>query len=84
MIRCSCKNDERIRGRQYVYSAKVILGCFVVRTSLRFDIFKASYEYLATNLDRSYNEEIIITCGISTVPSTRSHNTGREYIISRY
>ena len=82
MIRCSCKNDKRIRDRQYFYSTEVILGCFVV---LGYgDAYKALYEYLATNLDLSYNKKIIITCAISTVPNTRTHKTGLEYSISRY
>jgi hypothetical protein len=48
------------------------------------DAYKALYEYLATNLHLSYNKKIIITCGIPTVPNTRTHKTGLEYSISRY
>lgn len=82
MIRCSCKNDKRIRGRKYFYSTEVILGCFVI---LGYGGYLQSIIRISCNESRSlYNKKIIITCGISALPNTRIHNTGLEYSISRY
>ena len=59
-----CRRSRR--GRPYVYSATIILRCFIVRIWLRLDSNRALHQYLSTDLP--YNRKVTKACGLSRLP----------------
>ena len=58
---------QQKRGRHYVYSPTVILRCFIVRIWFRLDCNNALHTFLDT--DCQYSRNLVLTCGIVSVPS---------------
>ena len=80
LIDWSCSDNQakshcrrsRSRGRPYVYSATIILRCFIVRIWLRLDSNRALHQYLS--IDLPYNKRVTKACGLSEpqLPSRRT------------
>lgn len=67
---CLYRDDDKKRGRPYVYPTTVILRCHVVRIWMRIPSNNCLHQYLST--DMPYNQKVRRACGLHTLPDRRT------------
>jgi len=62
-------NDKK-RGRPYVYPAITILRCYIVRIWMRIPSNNCLHQYFSMEI--SYNKKVMRSCGLDTLPDRRT------------
>lgn len=63
-------NDNKKRGRPYVYPTTVILRCFVVRIWMRIPSNNALHYYFS--IETPHNSKVMKSCGLHSLPDRRA------------
>ncbi|MGI0007251.1 MAG: transposase [Nitrosotalea sp.] len=63
-------DDDKKKGRPYIYSTGTILRCYVVRIWMRIPSNNCLHHYFSTDL--SYNRKVMSICGLHTLPDRRT------------
>ncbi|MDE1765563.1 MAG: transposase [Thaumarchaeota archaeon] len=64
------RDDDKKRGRPYVYPTTVILRCYVVRIWMRIPSNNCLHQYFS--IDVSYNQKVMKACGLDALPDRRT------------
>ena len=63
-------DDDKKRGRPYVYPTIVILRCYLVRIWMRIPSNNCLHHYFSTGT--RYNRKVMKSCGLDTLPDRRT------------
>jgi hypothetical protein len=64
------RDDDKKRGRPYVYPTTVMVRCFVVRIWFRIPSNNCLHHYFS--IDTKYNKKIMRSCGLDSLPDRRT------------
>jgi hypothetical protein len=64
------RDNDKKRGRPYVYPTTVILRCYIIRIWMRIPSNNCLHQYLA--VDSKHNQKIRRACGLYTLPDRRT------------
>ncbi|MGI0062786.1 MAG: hypothetical protein ACREBA_10080, partial [Nitrosotalea sp.] len=65
-----CNDNDKKRGRPYVYPTNTMIRCFVVRIWLRIPSNNCLHYYFSIKMP--YNRKVMIACGLDTLPDRRT------------
>ncbi|MGI0065790.1 MAG: transposase, partial [Nitrosotalea sp.] len=67
---CLCNDNDKKRGRPYVYPTGIMLRCFVVRIWMRIPSNNCLHHYFSIN--SFHNRKVMKACGLQTLPDRRT------------